>query len=59
MAPLIPKLGIEGRRVVSFTFRLTNAGVPVYASESVWTVLSEENQLSLPGFEPGCFQAVV
>ena len=59
MAPLILKLGIGGRGVVSSTSRPTSAGVPVYVSESVWTFLSGENHLPLLGFEPGCFQAVV
>jgi hypothetical protein len=59
MAPLILKLGIGGRRVVSSTSRPTGAGVPVYVSESVWTVLSGENHFPLPGFETGCFQALL
>ena len=58
MAPFILKLRIGGRRVVSLTTRPTSAGVPVCAWMSAWTVLSGENELPLPGIEPGCFQAV-
>ena len=58
IAALILKFGIAGRRMVSFTSRPTGAGIPVYASVSVWTVLSGGNQLPLPGIEPGCFQSV-